>query len=183
MQWQKQKKSCLSQSKPGGDSLLSLSLSCLFWSIPAAPAGEGAQPWLSHLLSARAAQKMLGNLMQALHSMLLELLGFTTNPFLDTSGPGRFLEDKLRLSAMPAWVFWRRRGYSLTEPSKELSKAVLWRAAPSQLSRRGEPSLGFESRKTFSEESKSQSDPVGNMECAALEMCSPCSLRKRRPQG
>lgn len=154
-------------------------------------AGEGAQPWLSHLLSARTAQKMLGNLVQALNSMLLELSPTYPLCFSDTSDPGRFLEDKLSLSALPAWFlffFFGGEGviYPLI-PARSFPKlscaGVLLRAAPSQLSRRGEPSLGFESRITFSEESKSQSEPLGNMECAAMEMCSLCSLRKRRPQG
>lgn len=102
----------------------------LCWSTPC-PAGEGAQPWLSHLLSARTAQKMLGNLVQALNSMLLELSPTYPLCFSDTSDPGRFLEDKLSLSALPAWFiffFWRRRSYLPTEPSKELSKAVLCRS-------------------------------------------------------
>lgn len=75
------------------------------------------------------------------------------NPIFRLQVPRRRAE----VISLADWVwfffFLRRRGYLQLSPAKSFPKlccgGALSRAAPSQLSRRGEPSLGFESRVTF----------------------------------
>lgn len=58
---------------------------------------------------------MVGNLLQALDSCAVQITGVYHQPpqslFLETNDPFRFLEDKLRLSALADWdflegIFW-----------------------------------------------------------------------------
>lgn len=108
----RRKKSCFSQSKPGEDSLLS---PCPQLSTLPLQVREHLQssalafPSLSQSCPKNGWESRAGTWFKCCPNYW-GLSSTYPMPFLETSDPGRFLEDKLRLSALADWVFWKRIG-------------------------------------------------------------------------